>query len=659
MKGYLGKILKVDLTTGEIAEEVIPDSVYESVLSGVGLGVYYLYNNIPADADPLGPDNILGLTSGLLTDTGSLVTGRWMAVCKSPLTGGWGDANCGGDFAPAIKRCGYDAIFFRGISPTPVFLYVGEQGAELRDASHLWGTDAIETESILRESCKVKQPPKVVTIGPAGENKSLISGIVNDGGRIAARSGVGAVMGSKRLKAVVLSGKERTKIHDSAAMKAYSKDVGAKFKKAEMPGFLKGYLFPFLSMLLKRVKTVSATDGMMAVMMNKKYGTIANNTMGLPNGDSPVKNWGGSVKDYSMKKYKKLNPDRILDRKIKSYSCYSCTISCGDICDMSDLGDGKSAHTHKPEYENCCSFGPLLLIDDLEAIFCISESLNRAGMDSISAGTTVAFAIECFENGILTEEDTDGLQLRWGDAKAVIQLLDKMYKREGVGDLLADGVKVAAQKIGKGSEAFAVHVGGQEPGMHDPKLDPMLGVHFSADPTPGRHTVGASMYYNMIALWEEVSWAPKVTKYPKSEEYIPSDTEALKSVAMSCYKELNDAAGGCFFALIAGVTHWNLFKMFNDTTGWDLTPDEYMTIGRRIQTLRQMFSVKHGVQPKDAIMTGRVVGEPPLETGNLKGVTLPIQEMVSLHWKHFGWNEDTGFPEQAITAELQERELIH
>jgi aldehyde:ferredoxin oxidoreductase len=261
----------------------------------------------------------------------------------------------------------------------------------------------------------------------------------------------------------------------------------------------------------------------------------------------------------------------------------------------------------------------------------MSEALNRAGMDSISAGSTIGYAFECFEKGIITEADTGGLQLKWGDAKAASQLLDMMINREGIGDLLADGVKVASEKIGKDSDQYALHCGGQEPGMHDPKLDPMLGVHYSADPTPGRHTIGGSQYYNMMALWQEVSWAPKVTKYPKSEEYIPSDDEALKSVALSCYKMLNDAAGGCFFALIAGLDHWNLFKMLNDTTGWGLSADEYMAIGRRIQTLRQMFGIKHGVEPKDAIMTGRLMGEPPLKAGALKGITLPIQEMVALH----------------------------
>ncbi|MCP5042570.1 MAG: aldehyde ferredoxin oxidoreductase [bacterium] len=658
MKGYLGKILEVNLTTGAIEETAVPDSVYENVLSGVGLGAYYLYNNIPVGADPLGPDNVLGLTSGLLNDTPSLVTGRWMAVCKSPLTQGWGDANCGGNFAPMIKKSGYDAIFFKGISERPVFLCVDENGAELRDAAHLWGKDAIETEKLLEQECKVKQTPRVIAIGQAGENKSLIAGIANDGGRIAARSGVGAVMGSKRLKAVVLSGRHKTELHDKPAMKAYSKEVGTKFKQAKWPDFFKGYFFPFLSMLMSKVKSVSATDGMLAVMMNKRYGTIANNTMGLPNGDSPVKNWGGSVKDFRMKQYKKLNPDRLMDRKIKNYNCASCTIGCGDIMDISDLGDRKSQHTHKPEYEQCCSFGTLLLIDDLEAIFWINELLNRAAMDNISAGTTVAFAIECFENGLITEDDTDGLQLRWGNAEAVTKLVEMMIDRKGIGDVLADGVKLAAERIGKGSEKFAVHVGGQEPGMHDPKLDPMLGVHFSADPTPGRHTIGASLYYNMMRLWQEVSWAPEVTKYPKSEEYIPSDREALKSVAGSCYKTLNDGAGGCFFGLIVGLDHWNLFKMLNDATGWDLSADEYMVIGRRIQTLRQLFSVRHGVQPRDAIMTGRVVGDPPLATGNLKGITLPMEQMVSLHWKHFGWDEKTGVPLPDAVAELESAGVI-
>ncbi|HVN72652.1 MAG TPA: aldehyde ferredoxin oxidoreductase N-terminal domain-containing protein, partial [Desulfomonilia bacterium] len=206
-KGYMGRILMVDLDNGSIEDEVIPDHIYEKYLSGLGLASYILFDRIPAGADPLGPDNILGFVSGLLTGTGSIFSGRWMVVGKSPLTGGWGDANCGGSFSPAIKRCGYDGIFFKGISRQPVFLYVKNGKAEIRDASHLWGKDAVDTEKQLTD--EFGKGARIATIGPAGERLSLISGISNEKGRLAARSGLGAVMGSKKLKAIVLDGKKR------------------------------------------------------------------------------------------------------------------------------------------------------------------------------------------------------------------------------------------------------------------------------------------------------------------------------------------------------------------------------------------------------------------------------------------------------------------
>jgi aldehyde:ferredoxin oxidoreductase len=531
------------------------------------------------------------------------------------------------------------------------------EGAELRDAAHVWGKDAVEAEEILQEECKTKKPPKVAVIGQAGENKSLISGIVNDAGRISARSGVGAVMGSKRLKAVVLQGSGKTEIADSDGMKDYSKEMATKIKNANLPKFFKGFLFPYLGLFMSKQKKVSAMDGMLAAMMFKKFGTIPVNTMGMTNGDCPVKNWSGSVVDFKKKQYKKLNPDNILARETKKYHCSSCVIGCGGVCDIRDIKGGKYTHTHKPEYETCSSFGCLCLNDDLDAIFYINEMLNRAGMDTISAGNTVAFAIECFENGILTEADTGGIRLKWGDADAIIALLEKMINRDGIGDVLADGVKAASQRIGKGAERFAVHVGGQEPGMHDPKLDPLLGIHFS-DPTPGRHTIGGGVYYNAMYLWKEVSWAPEVTKHLKAEEYIPSDKEALKSIATSAYKMLTDGSGGCFFAMILGVDHWNLFKMLNLATGWDLSADAYMEIGKRIQTARQLFNTKHGVEPRDSIPSGRVKGDPALTGGALKGITLEIEEMVRLTWKNFGWNEATGVPENRTINELRLNGLI-
>ncbi len=654
MKGYMGKILFVDLTNGCIKEQKINDDIYENFLSGVGLGAYVLYKNIPQKADPLGPENVLGFVSGLLTGTGSVMTGRWMAVCKSPLTGGWGDANCGGTLSPAIKRCGYDGIFFKGISNKPVYLHIDDDGPKLKDASHIWGKDAVETEEILiNEHTFGNKKPSVAVIGEAAEKLSLISGICNDKGRIAARSGVGAVMGSKKLKAIVLMGTNQIKCHDISAVKAISKEYSEKVKHMNLPKIVKGNMLPLASSLMAKSNTYSSGDGMMSVYMFKKWGTIFSNTFGLQNGDNPVKNWGGSVKDYNKSYYKNINPDKIIERENKKYFCYSCVIGCGGICKIDDIAFGEFSHTHKPEYETVNAFGPLLMNKDLNSIFYINELLNRATMDSISAGNTVAFAIECYENNILNKNDTDGLELTWGNTDAIIKLVKKMIAREGIGDILADGVKEAAKKIGKKSNRFAMNAGGQEPGMHDGRFDPMMGVHFSVDPTPGRHTIGSGTYYNYMQLWQYISWAPKVkNKSLKEDDYIPSEETALKSVASSCYKQLVDGIGGCLFAMITGAQHFKIFDYLNASTGWNKTPDEFMEIGKRMQTLRQMFNIREGINPIDFKIHDRLAGKPPLTTGATKGKTVPIEEMMKLHWQVFGWDENTGIPKKGTVKKL-------
>jgi aldehyde:ferredoxin oxidoreductase len=213
-------------------------------------------------------------------------------------------------------------------------------------------------------------------------------------------------------------------------------------------------------------------------------------------------------------------------------------------------------------------------------------------------------------------------------------------------------VKGAAARLGPQASTYAVHAGGQEPGMHDSRLDPLLGVHFSVDPTPGRHTVGANQYYDVMHLWEKVSWAPNSGSYLKAGEYIPSDKAALKSVAGSCYKEILDGSGGCYYAMLLGVNNWDLFEYLNCATGWGKTPDEYMQIGKRIQTLRQMFNIKQGIDPWQFKMSKRMAGDPPLQAGPLKGRTVPIEEMMRLHWKSFGWGENTGIPTQDTLSQL-------
>ena len=636
-KGYMGKILTVDLTVGDIKEEIIPDDVYEKYLSGMGLAAYILYNRIPSGADPLGPDNILGFVSGLLTGTGSLFAGRWMVVGKSPLTGGWGDANCGGNFSPAIKRCGYDGIFFKGISDKPVYLYIEKGKAQLRDASHVWGRDTVEAEKMLLEETAGNS--RVALIGPSGEKLSLISGISNDGGRMAARSGLGAVMGSKKLKALVLKGARRIPVHNREGIKKLSQKCN-KWVQFQPP-FIPGSMTSYVGALMRVMPTVLAQDGMLYKILLRKWGTVSLNQMSIEMGDSPIKNWKGSNEDFGPKKSVTTNPDVFTDREMMKYHCYSCPLGCGGICSMT----GKYSETHKPEYETVLALGGLCMNEDVDSLFYLNEALNRAGMDTISAGATAAFAIECYEEGILTKKDTDGLELTWGNAGAIIALIDKMISREGIGDILADGSRIAARKIGKGSERFVVHAGGQEPAMHDSRNDPGFALHYSVEPTPGRHTIGSGLYYEMFQLWKKIKGLPKVGPlYFKGSKYVVDEEKAVKAAACSKFVNVLNGAGLCLFGSFLGAKKIPTFDWLNAATGWNKTPEEYMGIGERVQTLRQAFNIKHGIEPKDFKISDRAVGKPPLSGGANKGRTVDIDKMMEGYWGQFGWDTSTGKP---------------
>ncbi|HPD21733.1 MAG: aldehyde ferredoxin oxidoreductase family protein [Desulfomonilia bacterium] len=646
-RGYMGRVLMVDLTKGDFREEKIPDEVYEKYLSGIGLAAYLLYDRIPAGADPLGPENILGFVSGLLTGTGSLFSGRWMVVGKSPLTGTWGDANCGGSFSPAIKRCGYDGIFFSGVSEKPVYLYIKDRKITLMDASHLWGKDAIETEEILLE--RHGPGARVAVIGPAGERLSLISGICNDKGRIAARSGLGAVMGSKRLKALVLDGKKRITPYDREAVHKLSRKCN-RWVQFQVP------LGPsigtaLIGTLLRVLPTAMAMDGMVYKMILRQWGTGGLNQMSPEWGDSPVKNWKGSNVDWPLKKSKSADPDLVKKLEFIKYHCYSCPLGCGGKCSLT----GKYSETHKPEYESVLALGGLCMNEDTDSLFYLNELLNRAGMDTISAGATVAWAMECFEQGILTLDDTDGLDLRWGNTSAMIALIHKMINREGIGDILADGSRAAAKKIGRGSEKYTVHAGGQEPAMHDGRQDPGFAVHYCVEPTPGRHTLGAQLYYEMFQLWKKVRGLPKKLPfqiYHKNSKYRATEKHTLEAAACSKYMNVVNGAGLCMFGTFLGITRTPTFDWLNAATGWNKTPEEYMEIGKRIQTLKQAFNVRHGIDPRANRLSDRALGIPPQPQGANKGRTVPIEKRMEDYWRHFGWDPTTGKPTDETLAGL-------
>jgi aldehyde:ferredoxin oxidoreductase len=641
----MGRVLWVDLTEGRIDEEQIPQKVYQQVLSGAGLAAWISFSAIPRGADPLGPDNVIGFVSGLLSGTGAPMVGRWMVTGKSPLTGGWGEANGGGYFAPAIKRAGYDGIFVQGVSHQPVYLRVVDGKADLADASQIWGLDTVATEQRIQEE-NHRKDLRIACIGPAGERLSLISGIVTDGARIAARSGMGAVMGSKRLKAVALSGNAKIEVHDPETIRKLSKDFSDWVRAGEKSArWMTSGVTRILSRFMRVSPVAFGGSGEMVRSVLRNYGTIVTNVISSETGDSPVKNWKGSgYRDFPIATHSsRLEPARILANQQKRYHCHSCPIGCGGILDLSGKTRFPLSETHKPEYETCSAFGSLILNNDLDALFMVNDLLNRAGMDTISAGSAVAFAMECVEQGILGPKETDGLDLRWGNAGAVVELVKKMIDRVGVGEVLADGTAKAAERIGKGSGALAMHAGGQDLPMHDGRLDPGFAVSYSMEPTPARHTNYSYMYLELFGLHKIFPGLPAVDMiYRKSSRLSTKQREILLSAA-SRFMQVVNGAGACLFAVQCGP-RYPLVESLNAATGWNRKPQEYLEIGERIQHLRQAFNVKHGKVPRrDFRLPRRAIGEPPLSAGPLKGIRVPIEALEESFAKAMGW-DDQGRP---------------
>jgi aldehyde:ferredoxin oxidoreductase len=607
--GHAGRMGFVDLSTAEVRQEQLDENLARDFIGGYGLGVRILFELQKRGINPLGPENTLGFTTGPLTGTQTPTGGRYMAVCKSPLTGGWGDANSGGYFGSELKSAGWDAIFVSGIAASPQYLVVTQEGLELKDASHVWGRDTVDTEDALREELGISKL-RVACIGPASERLSLISGIVNDKGRIAARSGLGAVMGSKRLKAVAVHGKGKVAVANSERLdqlrKAFLKQL------SESGGFPK---------ILRDYGTCGLTGGLVAV------------------GATPIKNWLLAGDQAFPTVDKIADGDTVIQYQVKRYGCANCPIACGGIFSV-DKGRYPVKEAHKPEYETIGAFGAMCMNDDLLSIIKMNDMCNRSGLDTISAGSVLAFAMECFEKGIITTSDTEGIELTWGNSKAMIAVLDKIIRREGFGDILADGVKVAAQKLGKGAEAYAMHVGGQEPGLHNALFLPGRGTGFVCDPTPGRHTAAAP-----ISRIDAGSGA--IAPYPelqfKGLETYEYKSKGLASAIASCYWQVGTCAGVCLFPVVF-FGWYPLLEFLNSVTGWGIDMTEALQTGARIQALRQLFNLREDISPSDINLPPRMVGMPPHTEGPLSGVTIDIDSLRAEYYKAMGWDSLCGHP---------------
>jgi aldehyde:ferredoxin oxidoreductase len=600
--GYAGKILWVDLSRNEFKVESPDEKFCRDFIGGYGFGARYLLSRQSAGIAPLGPENTLGITTGPFTGTGVLAGSRYTVSAKSPLTGCWGDANSGGIFGPHLKFAGYDGLFFTGIAAKPVYLFINSGKAELRDSASLWGRDSYETEEVLR--AELGNDLQVACIGPAGEKLSLISAVMNDRGRAAGRSGMGAVMGSKKLKAVAVKGKMEVPIYNEKKLKELSKEYRKGLQGA----------FGFLS----------------------NYGTAASTVRCAHSGDGPVKNYGGvGVVDFPD--IEPLEIKYLMERQERKYGCYRCPVACGGHM-KEGIGEYQyETGSHKPEYESLAMFGANCLNNNLESLIKANDLCNRYGIDTISGGATIAFCIECFENGLITIQDTDGLEMTWGNHKSIVAMTEKLCKREGFGDILADGVKAAAEKIGHGAEKFAMHIQGQEVPAHDPKLGGSFGTTYRMDATPARHTQGPNP-------------APP-DALPQIDRQVMKGRGKLQKAGSSLYHIVN-CTGLCSIAFSCMPSVHIFPEYLKAISGWDITLEDLFRTGERIANLRQAFNVREGLNPLKFKVPGRVIGIPPLTAGPTAGVTVDEKTLDREFLVEMDWDTATSKPSPDKLREL-------
>ena len=600
--GYVGKLLFVDLTKGTFEEKTISEELARNFIGGYGIGARLLYDMMKPGVDPLGPDNILGFISGPLNGTGALYSGRYTVVCKSPVTGGWNDANSGGFFGPELKRAGFDGVFVSGASDKPVYLFIKDGKAEIRDARHLWGKDCTETEEALIQETGEKGL-RVALIGPAGEKKSLMACVINDKHRAAGRGGCGAVMGSKKLKAIAVRGTGKVPVVYPGKVK----EINAEILDA-----------------MKNGPTAEMVKGLGA------FGTGGNTTASALGGDAPVKNWGGvGILDMGEESATKLGTFTFDARyNTKKYACANCPLGCGAHYKV-DNGKWPVGKTDRPEYETLAAFGTMTLNDDIESIIKCNDICNRYGLDTISVGACVAWAMECYENGIFTQKETEGIELTWGNAEAIVAMTQAIADQTGFGKVLALGSAKAAEKLGKGAE-YLQTVRGIEIPMHDPRFSPWFARTYQYDPTPGRHVKGSIGPVDFPA--------PPEVKY----NY---DGRGPMDLGVTCNTEIFNTAGLCLFGGFS-MPQDAAARFIEAVTGWDFKGEDVIRTGKRIMNMRYAFNLREGQKPNDDenVLPKRCLGDPPQTEGPLKGIKVDQNKMATQFLENMGWDEETLIP---------------
>jgi aldehyde:ferredoxin oxidoreductase len=610
--GYTGRVLRVNLGTSATTVEEPGEEFYRTYFGGSSLIGYYLIKEVAPGVDPLGPENKLILACGVVTGVPVSGSGRNAIGAKSPLTGAFGESDVGGFWGAELKRAGYDAVIVEGQADRPVYLWVRDGEVQVRDASHLWGTTTGDCQDMIRSELG-ESAVQLSLIGPGGENLVRYACILNGTRHAAGRTGLGAVMGSKRLKAIAVRGTRPVQLADPQGMRAKAQWVAG-------------------------------------VYMQTSRGLHDNGTAGLVarlalSGGLPVRNF----RDGSFEGAAKISGEAMTQTiLVGRTTCYSCPIRCKRVVEASEPYAIDPLYGG-PQYESVAALGSNCGIDDLVAVAKANELCNAYGIDTISTGSCIAFAMECFEAGLLTKQETGGLELTFGNASAMLEMVELIARRRGLGELLSEGVMRAAEQIGSGAERFAMHVKGQELPMHEPRLKQGLGLGYAVSPTGAEHVL--NIQDTLYAQDGGPFARPKALGILKP--LAPSDLGPDK-VRLFMYLTYWESLFNCLaMCQMQPYDVEQVVEIVNSATGWNTTVWELMKVGERALNLGRVFNSREGFTVTDDCLPVRFFASFP--SGPLAGVAVDQDQLraaLRTYYGMMGWDKETGLPTVEKLQEL-------
>lgn len=617
--GFLGKIIRINLSDKSINIEKPDEIFYRTYMGGKGFIAHYLLKEVKANIDPLGEENKLIIAAGILTGLPVAGVPRFAVGAKSPLTGGYGQSEAGGFWGPELKKAGYDGIIIEGKSSIPVYIYINDDKIEIRSAKVIWGMETGDSQDAIFRELKDKSV-KVLQIGPAGENLVKYACILNGLKHANGRNGLGAVMGSKGLRAVVVKGTKKIPFHDNERISKIGKS--------------------FLSYYMKNPLTRGLYE----------YGTVAGIMSNNAGGILPTRNFNDGEFDNAENISAEKMVDTILKKRV---GCYACAVRCKRKVEVQTKDIKVEGKYGGPEYETVASFGSLCGNDNLEIIAKANELCNRLGMDTISAGMTVAFAMECFENGILNEDDFDGTNFSYGNQEAILDMINRIAKREGIGNILAEGSEAAAKIIGKGCGEFVLCVKGQELAMHEPRGKVGVGIGYAVCETGADH-----MVIGHDTLFGKTGFTLDSVKPFGILEPVDTVDLSWKKIRIFVYLQrwwsFFNMAGICNFVPVprGAMPVSDVVELVKAATGWETSLWELMTAGERAINMARLFNLREGFTSDDDTLPDRLFGG--LKKGRLKGNYIPredFKEAISTYYSMMGWDEK-GVPTKGKLLEL-------